>query len=59
MNFDPHAYIDPAAAAVQLEVPAEARKAVAANLARLHALAEEVMSFDINHTPEPEQPRDA
>jgi hypothetical protein len=44
--FDPHAYLDEAAAAIELPVPAERRDAVAANLARLHALAQDVLAFD-------------
>jgi len=44
--FDAHAYLDSAAAAVQLRIPSASRDAVAANLARLYALAREVLSFD-------------
>jgi hypothetical protein len=44
--FDPYAYLDAAAHAVALTIPPESRDAVAANLARLHALAREVLSSD-------------
>lgn len=44
--FDARAYVDRAAAAVQLRIPSESRDAVAANLARLYALAREVLWFD-------------
>jgi Protein of unknown function (DUF4089) len=43
--FDPYAYLDAAAAALELPIPAERRDAVAANLARLHALAQEVLAW--------------
>ena len=48
MSFDPCGYIDAAAAAVDLVIPAEARDAVAANLARLHGLAQQVMTFNLD-----------
>ena len=43
MSFDPRAYLDAAAAALDLPVPPERREAVAANLARLHALAQQLL----------------
>jgi hypothetical protein len=45
-DFDPYAYLDEAAKAIALPIPAERRDAVAANLARLHGLAKEVLAFD-------------
>jgi hypothetical protein len=44
--FDPYAYLDAVAAALDLPIPAERRDAVAANLGRLHAMAAEVMAFE-------------
>lgn len=46
-TFDPYAYLDAAAAALDLPIPAAHRDAVAANLARLHAMASEVMEFPL------------
>jgi hypothetical protein len=45
--FDPLAYLDAAAGAVDLPIPPERREAVAANLRRLHAMAQDVMSFEL------------
>jgi hypothetical protein len=45
--FDPFAYLDAASAALDLPIPAAHREAVAANLARLHALAREVLDFPL------------
>ncbi|HEX6792871.1 MAG TPA: AtzG-like protein [Casimicrobiaceae bacterium] len=45
-DFDPYAYLDAAASAVALTVPPASRDAVAANLARLHALARDVLAPD-------------
>lgn len=47
MKFDPCAYLDAAAAALDLPVPPERREAVAGNLARLHALAQEVLELTL------------
>ena len=47
--FDPYAMLDENAAAVGLVIPAEHRAAVAANLARLHGLAQEFMYFELPH----------
>ena len=44
--FDVEAYMDAAAAALALPIPTELRHAVAANLARLHALAQEILTFE-------------
>ena len=46
-TFDPYAYLDAAAAALDLPVPAAYRDGVAANLARLHAMAAEVLDFPL------------
>jgi hypothetical protein len=46
-TFDPDAYLDAAAAALELPIPPASRAAVAANLRRLHALAQEVLAFEI------------
>ena len=46
MTFDAYAYLDAAAAAIDLRIPAESRAAVAANLARLEVLARDVMAFE-------------
>ena len=46
-TFDPQAYLDAAAAALELPIPPASRAAVAANLIRLHALAQEVLVFEI------------
>lgn len=51
-SFDPYAYLDAAAAALDLPVPAAYRDGVAANLARLHAMAAEVIDFPL---PVPEE----
>jgi hypothetical protein len=45
--FDPRAYLDAAAAALELPIPPASRAAVVANLLRLHALAQEVLAFEI------------
>ena len=45
--FDPYAYLDAVAAALDLPIPPEHRDGVAANLARLHAMAEDVLAFEI------------
>jgi hypothetical protein len=45
--FDPEAYLDAAAAALELPIPPESRAAVVANLVRLHALAQEVLACEI------------
>jgi hypothetical protein len=42
-GFDAEAYMDAAAAAIGLSIPPESRAAVAANLARLAALADDVL----------------
>ena len=44
--FDPHAWLDQSAAVMGLAVPAVRRAAVAANLARLYALAQEILDFE-------------
>lgn len=49
--FDPYAYLDAVAAALELPIPAERRDAVAANLGRLHAMAAEVMAFEVPAEP--------
>jgi hypothetical protein len=49
--FDPYAYLDAVAAALDLPIPPERRDAVAANLMRLHAMAEEVMAFELPADP--------
>lgn len=53
-NFDAYAYLDAAAAAIDLPVPPESREVVAANLVRLHALAQQVLSFDLTEAQEPD-----
>ena len=45
--FDAEGYLDAAARALDLPIPAEGRAAIAANLTRLHALAEHVFAFEI------------
>jgi len=45
-DFDPYAYLDAAARALELPIPAEQRDGVAANLARLALLAHQIMPFD-------------
>ena len=58
--FDPFAMLDENAAAVGLVIPAEHRAAVAANLARLHGLAQEFMYFELPHeVAQDEVPRQA
>ena len=54
MSFNPHAYVDAAATAIDLVVPPDARDAVAANLARLHSLAQQVMAFNLKRASKPE-----
>ncbi len=44
-DFDQYAYVDAASAALALPIPLERREAVAANLARLHALAVDVLAW--------------
>jgi hypothetical protein len=46
VGFDAHAYLEVAAAALALSIPAESRDAVAANLTRLSEYAREVLAFD-------------
>lgn len=46
-TFDPEAYVDAAAAALELPIPPASRAAVVANLLRLYALAQEVLAFEI------------
>jgi hypothetical protein len=55
VKFDPYAYLDAASAALDLAIPPERREVVAANLARLHALAQEV----IEPASTPESPGDS
>ena len=45
-TFDPYAYLDAAASAVSLTIPPQSRDAVAANLARLHVLARDILAPD-------------
>lgn len=45
--FDPYAFLDAAAAAVDLAVAPGQRDAVAANLVRLHALAQQLLDFEV------------
>ena len=45
--FDPHALIDAVAASLDLPIPPERRDEVAGNLARLHALACELIDFPL------------
>jgi hypothetical protein len=45
--FDANAYVDAAAAALDLPIPPGHRDAIAANLARLRALAQDVLAFEI------------
>lgn len=45
--FDAHAYMQATAMALALSIPAASQATVAANLTRLHALAQEVLSFEI------------
>ena len=51
--FDPPSYLNAAAAAVGLEIAPEHRPGVIANLERIAAMAEMVMSFPL---PEAEEP---
>ena len=46
-TFDPYAYLEAAAAALELPIPAMYREGVAANLLRLHAMACEVIDFPL------------
>ena len=58
--FDSFAMLDANAAVVGLVIPAEHRAAVAANLARLHGLAQEFMYFELPHeVAQDEVPRQA
>jgi hypothetical protein len=52
--FDPFAYLDVASAALDLPIPLVHREAVAANLARLHAMAREVLDFPLPASSEPD-----
>jgi hypothetical protein len=45
--FDAHAYMQATAMALELSIPAASQATVAANLTCLHALAQEVLSFEI------------
>jgi len=47
-RFDPRAYVDAAAAALDLPLSDAQREGVAAQIARLEVLARQVMSFDPN-----------
>jgi hypothetical protein len=53
VTFDPRAHLDAAAAAVDLPIPPEHREAVAANLARLAALAQELLDIELPPDPRP------
>jgi hypothetical protein len=44
-TFDPQTYLDAAAAALELPIPATSRAAVVGNLMRMHALAQELLAF--------------
>ena len=46
-TFDPYAYLDAAATALELPIPAKYRDGVAANLARLHEMARDVIEFPL------------
>ena len=46
LSFDPHALLEQGAAALGIEVPAAHRAAVAGNLARLYALARDILDFE-------------
>lgn len=52
-EFDPHAYVDAVAPALDLPIPPQHRAAVEANLAHLHALAQEVLDFEPPRDPAP------
>lgn len=45
--FDPYAYMDAVARTLDLPIPPGSRDAVAANLSRLHALAQEMLAFPL------------
>lgn len=49
-TFDPYAFLDAAAAALELPIPAMYREGVAANLVRLHAMACAVIDFPLPAT---------
>ena len=55
MTFDAYAYLDAAAAAMELRILAESRDAVAANLTRLEALARQVMTFEVPGSATPDR----
>jgi len=45
--FDPQTYLDAAAAALDLSIPATSRTAVVGNLMRMYALAQELLAFEV------------
>ncbi|HVO89884.1 MAG TPA: AtzG-like protein [Casimicrobiaceae bacterium] len=47
-SFDPHAYLDACAAALDLPIPVDQRDAVAANLARLELLARQLADVELS-----------
>lgn len=51
-TFDPYAYLDAAAAALELPIPAQYREGVAVNLVRLYAMARDVIDFPLLNTVE-------
>jgi hypothetical protein len=56
-GFDPYAYLDAAAGALDLPIAPEQRESVAAQLARLELLARQVMSFDPTEDSAAPEPR--
>ncbi len=50
--FDPAAYADEAAAAIGLTLPAHCKPGVVANLARLAAMAESLLTFPLPRNPQ-------
>ena len=51
-TFDPYAYLDAAAAALELPIPAQCREGVAGNPVRLYAMARDVIDFPLLYTVE-------
>jgi hypothetical protein len=55
MTFDAYAYLDAAAAAIDLRISPDSRDAVAASLVRLEALARQLIAYDMTTKAAPDE----
>lgn len=58
-DFDPTAYVEAAARAIDLELPENCKSGLSANLARLAAMAETLFAFPIPPSDARDTPDDA